>query len=210
MRNPLRSVSTWALAALFILPATASAQVSIGINGGIVNSNLGGDFVEDLDIDSRTGFFGGASLSLPLVDRLGLTVGAYFVQKGTESDSPGTVEASYLEVPVLLGLTLTGADALVGLSLWAGPGISFELDCKQRVLTPLPGEGEVDCESKSTDFGIMAGATVSVPISDTSALFVNGGYEIGVTKLDDSAAELDIKNKALFVGGGIRFVVGGS
>ncbi len=210
MRNPLRSVLTWALAALFILPVAASAQVSIGINGGIVNSNLGGDFVEDLDTDSRTGFFGGASLSLPLAERLGLTVGTYFVQKGTESTSPGTVEASYLEVPVLLGLTLTGADAPVGFSLWAGPGISFELDCRQRVLTLLPGAGDVDCESKSTDFGIIAGATVSFRISDTSALFVNGGYELGLTKLDDSPAELDMKNKALYVGGGIRFVVGGS
>ncbi len=210
MRNPLRSVLTWALAALFILPVAASAQVSIGINGGIVNSNLGGDFVEDLDTDSRTGFFGGASLSLPLAERLGLTVGAYFVQKGTESTSPGTVEASYLEVPVLLGLTLTGADAPVGLSLWAGPSISFELDCRQHVLTPLPGEADVDCESKSTDFGIIAGATVSFPISDMSALFMNGGYELGLTKLDDSPAELDMKNKALYVGGGIRFVVGGS
>jgi hypothetical protein len=210
MRNPQRSVMTWALTALFILPVAASAQVSIGINGGVVSSNLGGDFVEDLDTDSRTGFFGGASLSLPVAERLGLTVGAYFVQKGTESTSPGTVEASYLEVPVLLGVTLTGADAPVGFSLWAGPGISFELDCTQRVLTGsvAPGSG-VDCDSKSTDFGVLGGATLSFPISDTSALFVNSGYELGLTKLDDSSQELDMKNRAFYIGGGVRLVVGG-
>ena len=70
--------------------------------------------------------------------------------------------------------------------------------------------GEVDCESKSTDVGVAAGARVSLPLWDTSSLFVNGGYEVGLTKLDDSSAELDMKNKALYLGVGISFVVGGS
>ena len=128
MQKLIYSALTYALASLLILPSAGSAQLSVGFNGGIVSSNLGGYFGEDLDADSRTGFFGGASLSIPLVQRLGLTVGAYFVQKGAESTIPGTIEASYLEVPVLLDLALTGADAPFGFSLQAGPSIAFELD----------------------------------------------------------------------------------
>jgi hypothetical protein len=211
------------LALLIVEPRPVDAQARIGLNWGVTFATLEGDdangpFLRTADLGNETGFFAGASLGLPLDGILSITPGLYFVQKGTSWERgifEGSVELSYIEVPVTIGVAVTSTDRPFGVSLFAGPEIAFEIDCNVEVGTSTGaevdtsigqfedcrGEGE-ESDRKSIDFGLVFGANVSF-----GPFFVNGGLDMGLTSLDDSDADEDFKNSAWFLGAGI--LIGG-
>jgi len=222
----------WGLLLLlvFAAPRAGDAQVRIAVSAGPTFATLGGDdarmpFGEDrgdvVELGTETGFFAGASLSVPLGGTLSVSPGVYYVQEGTTFDrdlgfQSGSVELSYIEVPVTIGVAVTGADRPVGVSLFAGPEVSIEVECTletnpgfnaQLFYDQLddcqpPSDLEKGARRKSVLFGLVFGAEVSY-----RSFLIRGGLDMGLTSLDDTDADEDFSNRAWFLG--VGYVVGG-
>jgi hypothetical protein len=201
----------------FLAPSTASAQVSVGISGGLSLATVTGDDVEDDDVDSRTGILVGGFASFPLSDIISFTSGLYYVQKGAKSNEFGgdaTFKFDYLEVPLLLqvGLFDSGKAAV---SVFAGPAVAFEIGCKAEASDGTDSES-IDCDSdplnfetKSLTFDAIFGAGVRIMTSETMFFLANGGLDMGLTSIDDSADEDDVKNSSWFLQAGFGWILGG-
>lgn len=208
------------LVLLLLAPGVARAQVSVGVSGGLSLSTLVGDDVDDDAVDRRTGFVVGGFASKALSERVALTSGLYYAQKGFEDSEVGsdfTFKLDYLEVPVLLQLGLLGNET-TALSVFAGPSLAFEVGCE------IEGSGggasaTVDCdasilgedaiETSSVSVNAIVGAGVRFMTSETMFLLVNGGLNRGLTSIDDSGEDADAKNSSWFFQAGLGWILGG-
>jgi hypothetical protein len=204
-------------------PAQGAAQVALGLNAGVAFANFSGDDVEGTNM--KTGLLGGAYLAFPLSPIFSIAPGAYYVQKGTTSQDriqnvnvEATLDLAYLEIPVLGVFTVSGPDRPVGVSLFLGPSIAFELSCNvEAEAGALSFSGDCDDEEagvaaedrKEMDFGAIFGAGLAFPLTGSLDLTISGGLDMGLTSLDDSADEDDVKNTVWFLTAGVRFPLGG-
>ena len=202
-----------AFAAAMATAGDVSAQAfQFGPMAGVSIANFSGDDAEDSD--SRTGLFAGAQVVWQSPGALfGLETGAAYVQKGAtiqdDIEGEGTIELSYIEVPVLLRVAPPMGSSSFTPAFALGASVGFEVGCN------LSGEGDgvdvdVDCEeaeveTKSVDFGLTASAGVDVPVGGmTLAPFVR--YTHGLTNIPDEGAEdTDVKNSVIMIGAGLRF-----
>lgn len=213
-------ILTSGFAAFLLLPQPARAQVAVGFSGGLSIAELTGDDVDDDNLDSRTGFLVGGWASFPLSDILSLTSGLYYVQKGAEDAEQGvdvTLKLDYLEVPVLLQVGVFESER-TAFSLFAGPAIAFEIGCKiegsgggvdASVDCEDAGLEDIEIETKSVTFDAIFGAGIRVMTSETMFLLGNAGLDLGLSSIDDSVDEGDVKNSNWFFQVGAGWIVGG-
>ena len=198
------------------LPLTLRAQgLSGGISGGLSLATLSGDDASD-DLDYRKGLVAGAFLDLPLGEIIGVTSGLYYVQKGFSQEVGGddvALKLDYLEVPVLLRVSVAGGEAM-GISVFLGPTLGFQMKCEGEA-----DQVSADCDvfdfpgsdfdpSKSFDLGAAFGAGLAFALSGGTSILANAVYDIGLTSIDDSTAERDVKNEAILLQVGLGFNVG--
>jgi hypothetical protein len=148
------------LAAIALLPVTARSQGQFGAIFGATFSTLRG--IDDLD--SRTGLIGGLSLVLPMAGPIGLQPELLFVSKGAKgtNSGPDGLKLSYVELPVLVRLSLGGSGPLSP-HLYAGPYLGLQIDCT--------------VQGTASDCGDMPGlSTKTVDIGGT----VGGGLDFGL------------------------------
>lgn len=194
-------------AALLALPGALDAQITIGGGAGVTVTTLTGDDVDDDDADSRTGFYVGASVGIPLGGILGLSPGAYYVQKGAEEpDGDESLDLAYLEIPVLLQVQVTGPDRPLGIALFGGPSFGFNMSCDHII-----GDDTVDCgdDISSTEFGALFGAGASFAAGESATVSVNAGLDMGLTSIEFFGEDSDTKNQAYFIGVGVSWLMGG-
>jgi hypothetical protein len=200
----------WAavLIAGLALPIPAASQVTVGVSGGLSIASLTGDDVDE-DLGSRTGMNVGGFLELPLADIVWLVPGVYYIQKGATSDVPdGKIKIDYVEVPLLLRVGVSQRDP-VGVNLFLGPTFAFQAKCSFEL-----GNVSGDCESqaasdldfgKSFDLGLAVGAGLSFAVSPNVSFLTNAMWDLGLMSIDDSPAESDVKNEAIWLNVGLAF-----
>jgi len=214
MRSPSRGVLAGGLLAVFLFTIGLSAQITVGVGVGLVSSTFTGSDIDDDDVDSKTGFSFGGWLAIPIGDRVSIVPGAVYVQKGVTDNESGVdakISLNYIEIPVVLSVSLTGPDSQVGFNLFGGPAFAFKAGCQ------LEGSGEgvtvsVDCdeaggEVKTLDISGVIGA--GVPAGESLSIWVNGGLDLSLTSWDGSDDSEDVKNRALFLSVGVSFPIGG-
>lgn len=208
----LRRLSPLLLVAVVAAPLYAQApqETLIGPFGGINFAKFGGGDVSG--VDTRTGFHAGLFASFPLGRYVALVPAAAFSQEGTSVDIgggvTGTFKVDYLEVPVLLKVSapLQGKG---NLRPWvmAGPDVGFMLSCKVRAENATQS-AEADCndptigaDTKSVQYSVVFGGGL-----DIGRFTVGLRYQLGLSSIDDTGAEADVKNRvlALFAGYGFR------
>jgi hypothetical protein len=175
-------------------PAVVSAQTSIGIKGGLSYATLSD---KSPDFDSRTGFAAGIAVDMRS-GLIGIQPEILYVQKGvtaTGMPSGSSPKLDYLEVPVLLKLTLgtPGIQPMV----YAGPSAGFRLSCKVA---------EVTCNSgtiKSTDWSAVLGG--GVRIGGNKGLTLEGRYSWGLKDIHDVSAGVDQKTRTFLALAGFSF-----
>ncbi len=213
MRFPLKAVLVTAL--FMTLPTVVAGQAGVGFRGGLSLATLGGDDVED--VDSRTGLNIGGFVNIPLSDVVGLQIGAGFVQKGAEETEFGVkfqIAVDYLEIPVLLTLS-PPTSGNVGFNFYIGPALGFKTSCnvsgsEDGVTVSFDcDDPDFEADLKSVDFGAMVGAGLDIGLTDNVSLVVEGFYNFGLTKIDDSGVDDDVKNRAFSLLAGLSFSVGG-
>ncbi len=192
------------LVGVLAVPA-AGQNMSAGIQGGVTLANLGGDLSGDLD--SKTGFAGGAFFALDLHDYFRLQFQGQYVQKGAkESDIDEKLKVDYIELLVPLTLTIPIGDSSIEPRLYVGPALGFNISSKFT-----NGESE-DCKdiTKSTDFGVFFGGGVDFMLG-SGAIMLDVWYNLGLSNINDDTDSdtFSVKTKTLQIMAGYRFFMGG-
>ncbi len=210
-RCMMRSTRAFVFAAVCTLVVIASTDalaelhVSGGIKGGINIANLHG--ADAKDTESITGFAAGAFFILKITDFFAIQPEILLTRKGAEGDTSiyhGEVELNYIEIPVLLKLSIP-AHARIRPSLLIGPALAANLSARAKGgSNSIRGETEIDDWVKDTDFSLVFGADVDFDLG-SARLLIDGRYTLGVTSIDDTDLEKDFKTGALSIAAGIAF-----
>lgn len=175
----------------------------VGAHAGLTFSTAAGDDVPD--VEYRTGFSFGAHLQMNLAPALSFRPELNYMAKGakfTEGDLTGTVKLNYVQVPLLLRLSLP-IPAGPRPYAFAGPAVSFEAGC---TLAAESGgvSASADCadadffERKKLTWDVVGGAGLGFGLGLGEAT-IGVRYDLGLTSIDDSGANADIKTRAISV-----------
>ena len=123
-----RSIRVFALAIGLgtLLVGTASAQVAIGLTGGVNSSTLTGSDASSINVSSKTGGAGGAYANIYLGKRFSVEGQLLFQGQGFTADTANVqydVAQGYIVFPALLKVYFGK------LNIFAGPAISWEVSC---------------------------------------------------------------------------------
>ena len=198
------------VAALLLAAAHGQRAFAQSIQAGVVAganiSTLVGD--DAPDADSRTAIMAGVQLLFQPATPVGFQTGLIYAGKGakfSEGGFEGFFKFSYIEIPALLraSFPVTGSQlrpvVLAGLSLGIKSGCtagienattSFEADCDE-------GGVDGDLDMKSIDLGMSLGFGLDVPVGNGLILSPAARYTRGLTSLDDSGEDADVRNSAL-------------
>jgi hypothetical protein len=177
-------------AALILLAVLAAASVSaaagritFGLKAGVNSANM---VTADADVawSARWLPVGGAFVCFSLGDSLFIQPELLYSPKGaqlTETDGTTTfaetVFAPYIDVPILVKFLIpTGSDGGLKPCLFAGPYLGFKVGSGTMTTEATTG-GQTDTSEdsltslKSTDFGIVLGAGVELPVATMKISF---------------------------------------
>ena len=197
-----------------VAAAPAHAGAAFGVKGGVSISQVQADL---FDTDNRTGFVGGVYGAFDLTPMIGIQPELLYVRKGADLysysgdvlgfpiDETVTLDVDYLEIPVLLRVSLPVAEPL-GVRLLAGPVASLKVDEKLSV-SGLFGHSFDSDQVKSADFGIAAGAAVAFR-SGNLRVVGEGRYTFGLTNISDLPFGGDVKNGSFYAMAGLEFLFG--
>jgi Outer membrane protein beta-barrel domain len=199
------------VAALTSVVRDASAQISVGVIGGVSSSSLTvssslptfGELATDFG--RRTGFTGGAFLDVPLGKAVSFETGALFSQKGATIAvsipdlglAKGDFRLNFLEIPLLARVGIAKfsncrlfvlGGASIGVKLTARVKVEFQgLSDSQDISDDLPG----------TDIGLSIGGRI-----EAEKLLGEVRYTHGFTNLGDTG---EVKTHVLAFLAGWRF-----
>lgn len=202
------------LAVITVLPA--SAQVNLGVLGGlnIANLNLDEGDMGDAEFASRTVFGFGCVLDYDLSQNIALRLEPMYLQKGANIEWEGIVgeffvKLSYFEVPLMFKYSISNDN--INPYIMAGPSIGFLLEAKtEDSSSGVSVETDIKDETSNIDFSLGFGAGVSVPMGNNS-IFVEARYALGLANIvdDPEVPDNDVKTKDIQIFAGFTFPIGG-
>ena len=187
-----------ALALVALMSGNVLAEgMTFGFMGGLNLANVTGDDVEDNEI--KLCFGGGVFMNFPMTEVISLQPELLYMMKGMELgtyDDAG-VRMSYIDIPVLAKFTVP-MDGAFAPCFFAGPYIGFNTSAESYNEDDVY---DLKDQIKSTDYGLVLGGGVDYAIGEGILIF-DARYAIGLTTIDDTTNEDDVKNT------GIIFMVG--
>ncbi len=194
-----------AIAAATVI-TTASAQTTFGVSAGVVNSNWKGEAPNSLNnvVDltngfistkSKTGFTIGGYANIPVSEKISIQPGLSYTERGYGMrgdlkiealkflgvNASANVESHYIDVPLAVK-----AEVAKGLSIYAGPQVSFLTKTNVHVKTSILGISLYNNKLDITDnFNrVDMGLTGGVAYQFDNGFNIKAGYDRGLTKLD--------------------------
>lgn len=207
-----RVFSTLLMLALFftICGTTLQAQskITYGPKAGLTLANLYGD--DNSETDSKIGFAGGGFLSIQASDQIVIQPELLYTTKGAKFDTLGLelkLKLNYIEVPILIKWMFP-TEGTVKPSLFIGGAPAFLASAKAEVsVGGAAVEADIKDITKSFDFGVIVGGGLDFAAgSGTFAIDVR--YTLGLTSIDDTGFDEDVKNKAFSASIGYAIGVG--
>jgi len=202
--------------ALVLAPPSATAQnqpgeLSIGIQGGLTQSQLAGDGV---DASSQQGYSGGVSFQYHVNEALSVELGALYTERGADAvtasaasntSSPAfnynddRVTINYYDFPLLV--KLTAPFEAVKLRAVAGPALSFLRSAEengssfQRSVESTP---EVERRFLLYELSGVVGGEIAVPFPGLvdGEVALDGRYTFGFDNIDQTQG-FELKNRTL-------------
>ncbi len=177
------------------------AQMQAGLKAGVNISNLSGD--DAGSPDSKTGFAFGGFFMYQFSPMFAIQPEAYYTMKGAtdKMDFQGTTvdltyTLDYIEIPVLFKFLIPIQGSGVKPAIFAGPFLGINTTAK--VKAEFDGQSQEDdlTDTKSTEFGLQFGGGIGFPVGK-GELGVDIRYILGLSTIDDSADEADVKNNVI-------------
>lgn len=205
--------------ALFIVSSVIYAkEIKGGVKAGINIANFSGDDADYTGTDkkSRVGIVAGGFVTIPLNDQFSLQPELLLSMKGAKYEAAGTgwtydttSKLTYIEIPILAKLNIQ-TEGSVKPNVFLGPSIGIKASAKIETEVspdPLAGitSGEEDMEDvKSLDLGLAIGGGIDIE-AGTGKVTLDARYTMGLTSIDDSADDLDVKNSVIAIMAGYCF-----
>lgn len=192
------------LAAVLFFAVNTSAQIQFGLKAGVNISNFNGSDAGDLD--SRTGFLGGAFFAYDFNDMFSIQPEAFYSMKGAKQTFTdlgetitGTFKLDYIEIPVLIKLNIPlKGGSTVKPSIFAGPALGIKVASTVEVESGGQSASSDVENVSSTDFGFVFGGALGFDVSGHELGF-DVRYNLGLTSVFDSALEADVKNSVISI-----------
>ena len=180
MKKIILSISLFSLIAFY---TQVNAQgIGLGIRGGV---NFANQSITDINTNSRTGFHAGAYVILAFSEKWGIQPELLYSSQGSElPDLDELNKFNYLSIPVLLRWKPVSL-----LSIEAGPQFSSLLKAEDD-----SGQS-IKEQFKSSDFGLVVGATLHLPLGLNAGL----RYVWGFTNVADLQDDTEVKNSVVQV-----------
>jgi hypothetical protein len=180
--------------------ASMAGELSFGLKGGMITSNVTGVPDEWSDSqDYRTGFTGGVFLNYAFDDEFSVQPELLYVPKGVGAsyDVGGLFGVSadanldFLELPVLVKYTFS-TGGKIRPCIFAGPSIGVSVNSDLELSAGwLSTSVDISDYTSDTDFGIVAGAGIGYETS-RGLLTFDARYQRGFTDvLEDAEFEFD-------------------
>lgn len=183
---------------LFLFSSFTFAQMQLGVKAGLNLANLSGDDISDTD--ARTGIAGGVFFMYQFNEMFAVQPELTYSMKGAKEKGiienisyEAEINLDYFEIPLLLKFLIPIKGSGVKPAIFAGPALAINLSAKSKI--EAAGQSfEEDIEDvKSTDFGLVFGGGIGFPVGNGELGF-DIRYILGLSTIDDSAANADIKN----------------
>ncbi len=203
----------------------AQSNVQFSVKAGLSSASMRGDAVKNLgslvsqtngiiSTKSRTGFYAGGFVDVPLGNELSVASGLSYTQKGYElqgdlnikglgflgANASTQLQADYIDIPLLIKLKSGGFRA------FAGPQVSYLNKATLRTRAGLLGinllnnKTDVTSNFNRWDMGVTAGVGYAL----TKNLSVEAAYDYGLTRVD-AGKSVNSYNQAFKVGLAIGF-----
>lgn len=203
----------------------AQSNVQFSVKAGLSSASMRGDAVQNLgslvsqtngiiSTKSRTGFYAGGYVDVPLGNELSVGSGLSYTQKGyglqgdlnikglgfLGANATTQLQADYIDIPLLIKLKSGGFSA------FAGPQVSYlnkaTLQTRAGVLgvNLLNNNTDVTSNFNRWDMGVTAG----VAYAFTQNFGVEVAYDYGLSKVD-AGKSVSSYNQALKVGLAVGF-----
>jgi hypothetical protein len=194
--------------AVFLIPASASAQgVTIGIKGGLSNTNVKLEFTGEETLpepQAVNGLIFGGWVGRDFNPNFGMLVEFLYDQGGTKfgfTDVDGTryeqkINVDYFQVPVLARTNFKAGNSSV-LHVFGGPTFGFKTRQSQKLtVNGIEQPDEEEPGIKSNDMGITIGAGF-----DIRQFVVDFRYTWGLMNINDESGsdEPEVKTKQFAV-----------
>lgn len=209
----------------FTSASFAQAPISFGVKGGLTNTGMRGDAVNNLSdlldftdgmvtTSNRTGFFAGAYVNIPFDNTLSFEPGIYYSQKGYTlkgelnvkgleflgANAKAQLQSQYIDIPILLKANLGG------IQLFAGPQLSYLMKADLRTTAGVLGfdllDKKMDATSQFSRWD--AGLTAGVGINVSKNINISASYDYGLQKVDANK-NINAYNRGFKVGIGVGF-----
>jgi len=119
------------------LTATASAQLAVGLTGGVNSSTLSGSVPDSISVSSKTGGAGGVYANIYLGKRFSVEGQLLFAGQGFEANGVAVTQG-YVQLPALLKVYFGH------LNLFAGPSVNWQVSCTADI------SATTSCDSANT------------------------------------------------------------
>lgn len=179
------------------------AQMQAGLKAGLNIANLSGD--DAGSPDSKTGFAFGGFFMYQFSPMFAIQPEAYYTMKGAtdKMDFQGTTvdltyTLDYIEIPVLLKFIIPVQGSGVKPAIFAGPFLGINTTAKVKAEYQGESQEEDIEDTKSTEFGLQFGGGIGFPVGK-GELGIDIRYILGLSTIDDSADEADVKNNVINV-----------
>jgi len=193
-----------------LLANAVQAQIAIGPRLGINIANFGGDDADGAD--ALVGLQIGATAQININEMFAFQPELMYFQKGTQQsfDFFGQsfdieTRLNYFEVPLLVKAMFGDSEGLQFFAT-AGPSLGFGINGK----VTADGESEdIDFDDglKRLDIGLSIGAGVQLP-AGPGTFTGDLRYLLGLTSLDDTDDDVDVKNRGIGLSVGYLFPIG--
>lgn len=205
---------------LFLTGPLQAQSASLGVKGGVTIATFGG--ADAGGPGNEAGFVGGGFATIALGDMFAIQPEVLYANKGAKWDVPeisgtGHLKFGYIEIPVLARVNgpASAGGAFTPYAV-AGPFVAFQSRCRlsaedQSTSVSVACDDpmfEGDLAFKKTDVGVTFGLGTDVRVGRAS-LVLDARYDLGLTKIDDSPLEADVRNQAFMIMAGVHFLIGG-
>lgn len=171
-----------------------------GIRLGVNFAGIGGDLMDQLDLDTKTGMTLGGVVGLRLSDStpVFLESGLYYTERGAKKDKD-KVGLTYLELPILIKYGVQVSDDIAVLP-YIGPYFSYGFAGKYKNKALGISDSSYDT-FKHWDMGFKVGCG-----AEYNKLYAELGYQFGVANIaKENPGDLDAKGHALYLNIGVNF-----
>lgn len=188
------------IVAMFLVAMMSYAieMKGVGVKAGLNMANIGGDDAGDDNVMAMTYAVGGFAV-MGINDMFDFQPELLYTVKGCDLDISGVdagLRLAYLEIPMLAKINFMKESQFKPYVL-VGPALGLNMSA-----TMFVDDDDADVEDVAgMELGIVIGAGM-----DFNKFTFDARYDMGLTTIDDSDAEADLKNSVIQIMVGYKFM----